>query len=64
MRNFAVIITLWFMASCNRDLEPRYPVYHSYRKDYTVSVYFNKKLFDIEQKIFDSIARADTNRRY
>jgi len=52
------LLALMILAACQEPLKPRYPVHRTYRKDYRASVYFNKKLFMAEQKIFDSITRS------
>ncbi len=64
MKKLTGILLMFFLFSCRQAPEPRFPVYRTYRKDYSASVYFNKKLFLTEQKLFDSIARADTAHRY
>jgi len=58
MKKLFLIPVLILMTACREPLQPRFPVHRTYRKDYRASVYFNKKLFLAEQRIFDSIVRA------
>ncbi len=52
------------LAACHRQPEPRFPVMHTYHHDYSRSIVFNKARYQAEQKIFDSIVRADTAHHY
>jgi len=64
MKKNVLLLAFLLLISCREALKPRFPVQRTYRKDYSVSIYFNKKLFQAEQQIFDSIARADTTREW
>jgi len=52
------------LAACRHEPEPRFPVMHTYRHDYSHSIVFNKARYAAEQKIFDSIMKADTAHTY
>ena len=52
------------LAACRRQPEPRFPVMHTYHHDYSRSIVFNKARYRAEQKIFDSIVKADTAHHY
>ncbi len=64
MKYFFGFFVMIFLYSCAREPQPRFPVRYNYRKDYSASIYFNKKLFNLEQKLFDSIIRADSLHHY
>jgi gliding motility-associated peptidyl-prolyl isomerase len=65
MKKMAVILTgILMLSACKRAPQPRFPVMHTYRHDYTQSIIFNKARYAAEQKIFDSIMQADTLHRY
>ena len=65
MKKIAVILltSILFLA-CREELQPRFPVWRTYHKDYTASIYFNKKLFLAEQKLFDSIEKHNPDLKF
>ncbi len=61
------ILFLWVLiglTGCREELKPRPPVYHTYRHDFSRSIMFNRVLYNMEQKLFDSIMKTDTLHRY
>ncbi len=60
----SIFMLIFFLISCREELKPRPPVYHTYRHDFSQSIRFNKVLYNIEQRWFDSIMKTDTIHQY
>ncbi|NPA45736.1 MAG: hypothetical protein GXO24_00800 [Chlorobi bacterium] len=65
MKQGLIFLTVFFLlTACRHEPEPRFPVMHTYRHDYSRSIVFNKARYMAEQRLFDSLMRADTAHRY
>ena len=59
-----IVIPLLVLQACRDEIKPRFPVKHFHGHDYTFSIKFNKIRYRFEEKIFDSLMRADTLHHY
>ncbi len=61
---FISLFVSLMLFACREEIQPRFPVWRTYHKDYSASIYFNKKLFLAEQQLFDSIEKHNPGLKF